>query len=86
MSLRNRASTSRTRPASRSARSTVSTGARISFIHPDECMDRGACEPVCPVKSIFTEDEVPEASKPFIELNRQFFVDNPGVKPTTMRS
>ena len=56
------------------------------FIHPDECIDCGACEPVCPVKAIFTEDEVPEPSKPFIELNRQFFVDNPGVKPTTTRS
>jgi ferredoxin len=56
------------------------------FIHPDECIDCGACEPVCPVTAIFTEDEVPEPSKPFIELNRQFFVDNPGVKPTTTRS
>jgi NAD-dependent dihydropyrimidine dehydrogenase PreA subunit len=56
------------------------------FIHPDECIDCGACEPVCPVTAIFTEDEVPEPSKPFIELNRQFFVDNPGVKPCTTRN
>ncbi len=38
------------------------------FIHPDECIDCGACEPVCPVKAIFTEDETPEPSKQFIEL------------------
>ena len=56
------------------------------FIHPDECIDCGACEPVCPVTAIFTDDEVPEASKPFIELNRQFFVDNPGLKPCTTRN
>src|SRR6266850_7319361 len=37
------------------------------FIHPDECIDCGACEPVCPVKAIFTEDETPEQSKQFIE-------------------
>jgi len=49
------------------------------FIHPDECIDWGACEPVCPVTAIFTEDEVPEPAKPFIELNKQFFVDHPGV-------
>ena len=55
------------------------------FIHPDECIDCGACEPVCPVKAIFAEDEVPEASTPFIELNKQFFVDHPGVKPCTTR-
>ena len=56
------------------------------FIHPDECIDCGACEPVCPVTAIFTEDEVPEQSKQFIELNKQFFVDNPGVKPCTTKN
>ena len=55
------------------------------FIHPEECIDCGACEPVCPVKAIFAEDEVPEQSNPFIELNKQFFVDNAGVKPCTTR-
>ena len=56
------------------------------FIHPDECIDCGACEPVCPVKAIFTEDETPEQSKQFIELNKQFFVDNPRVQPCTTKS
>ena len=55
------------------------------FIHPDECIDCGACEPVCPVKAIFTEDETPEPSKQFIELNKQFFVDNPRVQPCTTK-
>ena len=55
------------------------------FIHPDECIDCGACEPVCPVKAIFTEDETPEQSKQFIELNKQFFVDNPRVQPCTTK-
>ena len=48
------------------------------FIHPDECIDCGACEPVCPVTAIFVEEQVPEQSKQFIELNKQFFVQNPG--------
>jgi NAD-dependent dihydropyrimidine dehydrogenase PreA subunit len=26
------------------------------YIHPDECVDCGACEPVCPVTAIFHED------------------------------
>ncbi len=56
------------------------------FIHPDECIDCGACEPVCPVKAIFVEDETPEQWKHFIALNKQFFVDNPGVKPCTTRT
>ena len=34
-------------------------GKDMLYIHPDECIDCGACEPVCPVKAIFAEDEVP---------------------------
>src|SRR5437899_12496325 len=39
------------------------------LIHPDECIDCGACEPVCPVTAIFVEDETPEQWKHFIALN-----------------
>jgi len=53
------------------------------YIHPDECIDCGACEPVCPVKAIFAEDEVPDKWKSFTEKNKQFFKDNPGVTPAT---
>jgi len=35
-------------------------GERMLYIHPDECVDCGACEPVCPVEAIFYEDDVPE--------------------------
>ncbi|WP_306510341.1 indolepyruvate ferredoxin oxidoreductase subunit alpha, partial [Corynebacterium xerosis] len=26
-------------------------GKRMLYIHPDECVDCGACEPVCPVEA-----------------------------------
>ena len=26
------------------------------YIHPDECIDCGACEPECPVNAIYAED------------------------------
>ncbi len=32
---------------------------RKLYIDPDECIDCGACEPVCPVTAIFAEDDVP---------------------------
>ena len=32
------------------------------YIHPDECVDCGACEPVCPVEAIYYEDDLPEKS------------------------
>jgi hypothetical protein len=38
------------------------------------------------VKAIFAEDETPEQSRHFIELNRQFFVDNPEVQACTTRN
>ena len=34
-------------------------GETMLYIHQDECIDCGACEPVCPVKAIFAEDETP---------------------------
>jgi ferredoxin len=33
---------------------------RMLYIDPDECIDCGACEPVCPVTAIFAEDDVPD--------------------------
>ena len=35
-------------------------GGRSLYIHPDECVDCGACEPVCPVEAIYYEDDLPE--------------------------
>ena len=43
------------------------------YIHPSECIDCGACEPVCPVTAIFIEEEVPDKWKSFIEKNRVYF-------------
>ncbi|MFH8494295.1 ferredoxin [Streptomyces coeruleorubidus] len=34
-------------------------GPRKMYINPDECVDCGACEPVCPVEAIFYEDALP---------------------------
>ena len=39
-------------------------GGRALYIHPDECVDCGACEPVCPVEAIYYEDDLPEELKP----------------------
>ena len=39
------------------------------YIHPDECIDCGACEPECPWNAIFEEIAVPEAFKDDTPLN-----------------
>ena len=36
-------------------------GRRSLYIHPDECVDCGACEPVCPVEAIYYEDDIPSS-------------------------
>jgi NAD-dependent dihydropyrimidine dehydrogenase PreA subunit len=48
-------------------------GERMLYIHPDECVDCGACEPVCPVEAIFYEDDVPEQWAQFTAENAKFF-------------
>ena len=51
-------------------------GGRSLYVQPDECVDCGACEPVCPVSAIFYEDDVPEESKQFIVINAEWFGDD----------
>ena len=48
-------------------------GARMLYIHPDECVDCGACEPVCPVEAIFYEDDVPDDWSNYTQFNADFF-------------
>jgi NAD-dependent dihydropyrimidine dehydrogenase PreA subunit len=48
-------------------------GERSLYIHPDECIDCGACEPVCPVEAISYEDDVPDRWSDFIADNQRFF-------------
>lgn len=48
-------------------------GRRALYIHPDECVDCGACEPVCPVEAISYEDDVPGEFEEYIADNARFF-------------
>jgi NAD-dependent dihydropyrimidine dehydrogenase PreA subunit len=50
-------------------------GQRSLYIHPDECVDCGACEPVCPVEAIFFEDDVPAVWSEFVPDNERFFTE-----------
>lgn len=50
-------------------------GDRMLYIQPDECVDCGACEPVCPVEAIYYEDDVPENFKDYSVSNAAFFKD-----------
>ena len=50
-------------------------GERSLYIHPDECVDCGACEPVCPVEAIYYEDDTPDEWADYYKANVEFFDD-----------
>ena len=50
-------------------------GGRKMYINPRECIDCGACEPVCPVDAITQDRRVAEGDEAFVEDNAAFFTE-----------
>lgn len=48
-------------------------GGRTLYIHPDECIDCGLCETICPVAAIFADDRLPEDMMSWVAVNRDYF-------------
>ncbi|MFT4262588.1 MAG: ferredoxin family protein [Nocardioides sp.] len=48
-------------------------GGRMMYINPDQCIDCGACEEVCPTSAIRYESDLAGDDAIFLELNEQFF-------------
>lgn len=46
-------------------------GPNFLVIDPEECIDCTLCEPECPAKAIFPEDDVPAGQEEFLELNAE---------------
>lgn len=55
-------------------------GNRMLYIQPDECVDCGACEPVCPVEAIYYEDDVPADREGVLRRQRELLrlIGSPG--------
>ena len=47
--------------------------AEMLYIHPDECIDCGACVPACPVEANYSLDETPRKWANFIDLNAKYY-------------
>lgn len=45
------------------------------YIHPDECVDCAACEPVCPVEAIIYVDDATDDWQPYVAANADFFAE-----------
>jgi ferredoxin len=54
-------------------------GPNFLAINPDECIDCGLCEPECPSKAIFSEDDLPENLHAYKPLNEQFAKQWPNI-------
>jgi len=48
-------------------------GAQMLYIHPDECIDCGACEAACPMAAIYYSYDLTAETEPFLEVNARFF-------------
>ena len=53
---------------------------RKLYIDPDECIDCGACEPVCPVTAIYAEDDVPDNMKEYTQLDARWYKEPDAVR------
>ena len=51
----------------------VYEGRRKLYIQPDECIDSGACEVVCPVAAIANEEMLNHSETMYIDDSRSFF-------------
>jgi NAD-dependent dihydropyrimidine dehydrogenase PreA subunit len=52
--------------------------ATMLYIHPEECIDCGACVPACPVAAIYdSPDSTPASQKDLIEPNAIYRIGDP---------
>jgi len=53
--------------------------ATMLYIHPEECIDCGACVPACPVAAIYDSvDATPRSQKDLVEANSIYRQDDSG--------
>jgi len=54
-------------------------GENMLVIHPDECIDCGACVPECPVEAIYDEDELPSEWAEYKAINAKYASEWPNI-------
>ena len=50
-------------------------GARKAYVHPEECIDCGACEPACPVEAVVWERDADDAGLAHAADAHRFFYE-----------
>ena len=54
-------------------------GENFLVIHPDECIDCGACVPECPTEAIFLEGGLPRKWRKYTQLNARLSREWPNI-------
>lgn len=54
-------------------------GARMLYIDPDTCVNCDACVPACPVEAIYSEENLPDKYKQFLQMNADNSKSSPGI-------
>jgi NAD-dependent dihydropyrimidine dehydrogenase PreA subunit len=54
-------------------KSISSVGKNMLYIDPNDCVDCGACLPVCPTEAIYYEDDLPKHLEHYKDINKNFF-------------
>ncbi len=47
------------------------------YIYPNDCIDCGACVPVCPVSAIFLSEDLPKQWEHFANINADWYTQQP---------
>jgi NAD-dependent dihydropyrimidine dehydrogenase PreA subunit len=50
-------------------------GQQSLYIHPDESVDCGACQPACPVEAMYYGNDLPAALSGYLDDNARFVTD-----------
>jgi NAD-dependent dihydropyrimidine dehydrogenase PreA subunit len=45
------------------------------YIHPDDCIDCGACVPACPVSAIFLAEDLPKQWAHYAQINADWYAE-----------
>jgi len=61
-------------------------GARALYIQPEECINCGACVPVCPEEAIYFEEDLPDSSMAHLKDNEEFFTQTLPGQPAPLGS
>jgi NAD-dependent dihydropyrimidine dehydrogenase PreA subunit len=54
----------------------IQQGERMLYVNPVDCIDCGACEPVCPQNAIYLDSSIPSELGGYLGINADFYISD----------